>query len=107
MAISSAAAHARGCSSGGMLSTSLLGRPTLVEFLQQLDPHVPSDTRLYLVGECSLVLEGWRDWTDQIIYSWDGDHSPIERLRAELEIPLLHEPPGEIVPLPAGWEGRA
>lgn len=91
------------------MSQELLTRPVLVKFLRRLDDQVSGGTRFYLVGECSLVLEGWREWTDQVIYTLDGDdeRSAIERLGKEMGVPALYEPPKEIVPLPAGWERRA
>ena len=91
------------------MSQELLTRPVLVKFLRRLDAQVSGGTRFYLVGESSLVLEGWREWTDQIIYALDGadERSVIKRLSKELELPVLHEPPHEIVPLPNGWERRA
>ena len=77
------------------MSQDLLTRPVIVKFLHRLDDRVRAGTRLYLVGECSLVLEDWRAWTNQIIYALDGadERSVIERLGKELGLPVLHEPP--------------
>lgn len=90
----------------------LLTKPAIEEFLTALESRLESPVRLYLVGESSLVVEGWRDWTDVLVYTTDptdphGLQKIVEQLSGELEIKLERESPADVVPLPEGYGERA
>ncbi len=77
-----------------------------------VEAGLSSPARLYLVGESSLVVEGWREWTDQLVYTGEaadlGLLRPIvEAVAAQQGIRLVCESPTEVIPLPPGHERRA
>ena len=87
-------------------------KPAIHEFMASLDDRLRAPTRLYLVGESSLVVEGWREWTDQVVYTAEGADlaqltQTIEAVAARQGIRLVCESPADIIPLPHGHERRA
>ena len=101
-----------------MMSTqamqSLLGRTAITNFLQRLDAAFHRPGRLYLIGETTQVVEGWQRWTEEIEFTAevaDNDRTnfdtAVERVRRELRINVWDESPGDVIPLPAGYEDRA
>jgi hypothetical protein len=93
---------------------SYVTRITLVDFVERLDREFGRPGRLYLVGETTQVFEGWRPWTPRIEFTADvasEDRSAFSRvargLAEELGVSAIDEWPGDVIPLPEGYEGRA
>ena len=87
-------------------------KPAIHEFMAAVEDRLRSPARLYLVGESSLVVEGWREWTDQVVYTAEGADlaqltQTIEAVAARQGIRLVCESPADIIPLPHGHERRA
>jgi hypothetical protein len=90
----------------------VLTRKALLEFLRAVEAKLDAPARLYLVGESSLVLEGWREWTDRVVYTVEpGGAEGLERglaaAAAELGVEHLNESPAQVIPLQSGHLGRA
>lgn len=93
---------------------SYVTHTNVVDFLTRLDTAFARSGRIYLVGETTQVFEKWRDFTTQIEFASDiapGDRESFARsiadLERELRIPVIHESPGDRIPLPDGHESRA
>ena len=89
----------------------MLTRPAIHAFLAAVEDQLHSPARLYLVGESSLVVEGWREWTDQLVYTAEAGNFAqlrqiIEAVAAQQRIRLVCESPADIIPLPRGHERR-
>lgn len=89
-------------------------RPVLISFLRRLDSSYNGPGSLYLVGDTIQVYTGWREWTKRMeftaILSSDnraGFDTIVNELRQELQVNLVEESPGDVIPLPAGYEDRA
>lgn len=89
-------------------------RTILVNFLARLDREFGRPGRLYLIGETTQVFEGWRPWSPRIDFTADvasedrGTFSRVaEGLAEELGVSAIDEWPGDVIPLPEGYEGRA
>ena len=89
-------------------------RTILVNFIARLDREFGRPGRLYLVGETTQVFEGWRPWSPRIEFTADvasedrGAFSRVaEGLAEELRVSAIDEWPGDVIPLPEGYEGRA
>ena len=88
-------------------------RSTLEQVLDRVGAAVEGGGTLYLVGETSLVWEGVRSWTDEVeiaVTSEKGLAATVEQALAEiakdLGIKIIHENPGDVIPLPEGWRGN-
>jgi len=89
-----------------------IDRARIQGFLVAVEERLAGPATMLLVGESSLVLEGWREWTDRIVYAASPADAvaisgavalAVEGSRCEVE----REHPGDVVPLPPGFEGRA
>ncbi len=90
----------------------MLTKLAIHELMAAVEDRLSSAARLYLVGESSLVVEGWREWTDQVVYTAEGADlaqltQTIEAVASQQGIRLVCESPADIVPLPHGHESRA
>jgi len=90
----------------------MLTRPAIHEFLVAVENRLLLPARLYLVGESSLVVEGWREWTDQIVYTAEAAdlvrlRQIIQELAVQAGIRLICESPADVIPLPQGYPRRA
>ena len=90
----------------------MLTRPAIHAFLAAVEDRLYSPARLYLIGESSLVVEGWREWTDQLVYTAEAAdrtqlREAIEAVATQQGIRLVCESPADIIPLPQGHELRA
>jgi hypothetical protein len=90
-----------------------IDRPALLEFLRRLGASFAGPGYLYLLGETTQVFEGWRAWTKRLEFS--ASVAPEDRvaftravsaLQTEMEIEVLEESPGDVIPLPVGHEAR-
>ncbi|HEY4667464.1 MAG TPA: hypothetical protein VIH26_09205, partial [Anaerolineales bacterium] len=89
----------------------MLTRPAIHAFLAAVEDRLHSPARLYLIGESSLVVEGWREWTDQLVYTAEAAdrtqlREAIEAVATQQGIRLVCESPADIIPLPRGHERR-
>ena len=87
---------------------------TLADFITRLDAAFGRPGSLYLIGETTQVFEGWRRWTTQIEFTaevapQDREHfSRVVRVhREQMGVRVFDESPGDVVPLPDGYETRA
>jgi hypothetical protein len=90
----------------------MLTKLAIHEFMAAVEDRLGSPARLYLVGESSLVVEGWREWTDQVVYTAVGADlaqltQTLEGVAAQQGIRLVCESPADVIPLPHGHERRA
>ena len=96
------------------MSGSFVDRSVLLEFLVQLDETFFRPGRLYLIGETTQLLEGWRTWTDQIEFAAETAEedrqafgTAVQTVQNRLTIHVLEESPVDVIPLPVGYEQRA
>jgi len=89
-------------------------RNAIIDFVQRLRTEFKRPGRLFLIGETSQVLEGWRDRADEITFTAQiaskdrpAFVSAVENVQNELGIELVEEHPGDLIPLPAGFQTRA
>lgn len=92
----------------------LVDNSVLGAFLDRLDATFARPGRLYLIGETSLVLEGWRPWTGTLEFCAEVDagdqpalRQAVRAVRAELGIDVHEESPADLIPLPDGYAQRA
>ena len=86
----------------------------LVNFIARLDRGFGRPGRLYLVGETTQVFEGWRPYAPRIEFTVDIASDDRDRffrvargVAEELGVSANEERPGDVIPLPEGYEGRA
>jgi len=83
-------------------------------FLARLGLAFGRPARVYLIGETTQVYEGWREWMQRVEFAADvlpHDRAAFDKivrdLRAEMGIEVLEESPGDVIPLPEGYQARA
>ncbi len=93
--------------------TSFVTQTALTAFLRRLDAAFARPGRLLLVGETTLVCQGWRPWTETLEYAAEvapEDRAAFDRAVAEvagdLGLALWQESPADVIPLPDGYENR-
>ncbi len=89
-------------------------REELLELIAILGEELESPAALYLIGETSLLWEGWRDWVEALELSPEvaaADRHAFDRVLARvcrrLGAEVAVESPAEVIPLPAGAAERA
>jgi hypothetical protein len=90
-------------------------RAILIEFLTKLGAVLAQSnyerrTCVYLVGETTQVFEGWREWVERLEFALEEREvlaEAIDRVQAQLKIEVREESPGDVIPLPMGYEARA
>ncbi len=89
-------------------------RARLEEFLTRLDAACKGSGRLYLVGETSQLAEGWIPWVERIELTAEVEtagretfRAALEEIAAALDVEVLEESPGDVIPLPDGYQERA
>jgi hypothetical protein len=96
------------------MGTFYVERSTILEFLHRLDGAFAQPGRLYLLGETTQVVEGWYQQTKRLDFA--AEIAParctefdkaVTNLQNQLGIDIYQEAPGDIIPLPAGYEARA
>ncbi len=95
-------------------AAGIVGRDQVFFALREIDRRVGADGCLYLIGETSHVVEGWRDWTTQIEFFADiaAGHRPsvvhaVEEVSRDVGAEIIEEFPGDLIPLPDGYADRA
>jgi hypothetical protein len=78
------------------------------------EPASTQRCRIYLVGETTQTFEGWRDWVERLEFTTNGVtdgcaalNTTVRRLQAEMRIDAREESPGDVIPLPSGYQARA
>jgi hypothetical protein len=96
------------------MACAYVTRTVLEHFIARLDREFGRPGRLYLVGETTQVFEGWRPYAPFIEFTADvaaEDRTAFSRvargLADDLGVSGIEEWPGDVIPLPEGYEGRA
>lgn len=90
----------------------LVTRPVLLEYLRRLSHAYGEAATVDLIGETSQVYESWRRWTSKIELASDAS-SPSrfatvrDELTADMDLHVIDEFPGELIPLPDGYQQRS
>ena len=93
-----------------------IDRAAVMGFLNRVDRLFGKRGRVFLVGETSQLIEGWRPWVGEVeltaeaaepLTDGPGLRRALEAARRETDLPVVLESPAEVIPLPDGWEGRA
>jgi hypothetical protein len=86
-------------------------RARIEAFLTALAREAPHETRVFLVGGTSAVIEGWRDSTmdiDMVIQpESDALLRAIPALKERLNLNVELAAPDHFIPVPPGWESRS
>lgn len=82
-------------------------KKTLERFLFEVTDRYTDDAVLYLVGECSLVIEGHRSFCSEVIVTSDVSVEKQASFRAAVDaaaalvgLAVAIEDPGDVIPLP-------
>ncbi len=85
-----------------------------IDFIQRLRSKFNRPGSLFLIGETSQVLEGWRERADEFTYTAKvapGDReffdNAIQKIAKEMDVEINEEHPATLIPLPKGYEDRA
>lgn len=80
-------------------------------FMRAAGAAAARDGVCYLTGGATAVLTGWRATTIDVDVSLDPEQDELlrelPRIKNELGINVELASPGDFIPLPADWEGRA
>lgn len=89
-------------------------RARLVQYLQELHRGFSHAGHVFLVGQATLLFEGWTRFIDmlELHAEIENEQQPAfsecaERLAKDLDIFVYFEFPGDVIPLPDGYEERA
>lgn len=90
----------------------LVTRPVLQDFLLRLSRAYDEPGVIYLIGETSQVYESWRSWTSKLesapeVPSPERFASAQDAVAAEMDVRVINEYPGDLIPLPDGYEQRS
>lgn len=98
------------------MTAPVIDRGALLGVLARLDQHFARPGRVFLVGETSQLLEGWRSWVGLVelkLEPADPDTddtevwSAVSRTARDTGVDIVLETPEDIIPLPAGWRERS
>ena len=94
------------------MTHSLVTRMAVHGFLECVGRAYGGSGRVFLLGETSQVMEGWRSWTDAVRFHADVDDRPawdegVGRCAERFGIMVHEEFPGDLIPLPGGYASRA
>ncbi|MFQ5569925.1 MAG: hypothetical protein ACE5G0_09635, partial [Rhodothermales bacterium] len=91
-----------------------INQATLKTFLARLDAAFGHPGHLYLVGETTLVFEGWLSWTEHIAFTAEvaPEHrgafdEAVRRVQQDAGLEVIDESPADVIPLPDGYTHRA
>ena len=87
------------------------GRAELSALIDAVRPRITAPARLYLVSRTSHLAEGWCDRVPALELAGDTGSAELgEAVRESgraLGVDVVWESPADVIPLPAGWEGRS
>ena len=97
-----------------MTQTVFVTQSHIEAFLDRLQAAVQRPGHLWLVGEATVVYEGWAPWTEALCFTAEVDPADqaafdqaVEEVQEQLGIEAYEESPADVVPLPEGYESRA
>lgn len=89
-------------------------RNTIDQFIEMLSNNFSRPGRVFLIGETSLVFQGWRPWSEHLEFSAEvaePDNAAfsidIDSIRQDIGVKILQEHPGDLIPLPDGHYERS
>ncbi|RMI19683.1 MAG: hypothetical protein D6681_02770 [Calditrichaeota bacterium] len=90
-----------------------ISRSYLIDFLRQLAAEFPHAGRIYLLGEASLLWEGWRQRIELLEFCAEVEDAhrsalkkAVSQVAGDIGIAVLEEFPGDVIPLPEGYAER-
>lgn len=90
---------------------ALADRDRLQAFMRRLGAEADADTRVYLTGGASAVVEGWRESTIDVDIKIVPDRDPLLRaiphLKEALHINVELASPDDFIPVRDGWPDRS
>lgn len=90
---------------------ALTDRARLFELMRRLGADADAETRIYLTGGATAVVEGWRDSTIdvdiKIVPDRDSVLRAIPRLKEILQINVELASPDDFIPVRDGWQDRS
>lgn len=90
---------------------ALTDRARLHEFMRRLGAEADVETRIYLTGGASALLEGWRDSTIDVDLKIVPDRDRLLRaipaLKEALQINVELASPDDFIPVRDGWADRS
>jgi hypothetical protein len=90
---------------------ALTDRARLREFMRRLGEEADVETRVYLTGGASAVLEGWRESTIDVDLKIVPDRDRLLRaippLKEALQINVELASPDDFIPVRDGWPDRS
>jgi hypothetical protein len=96
------------------MSRTLVNNPKLLDFLAELDEAFAEPGAVFLIGETTHVLEGWRPWSTQIELTPEVDpahraafEAAATEIAGRMDFDLIIESPADLIPLPEGYQERA
>ncbi len=95
------------------MNRPIIDRTSVLNYFERIDLAVDSSSAVYVTGETSLVVEGWKPWTGAITICLNPGNEGtrlVQSLRSvaeELDATLVIEHPGDVIPLPGGYQDRA
>jgi hypothetical protein len=91
----------------------LINREILLRFTTHLQNSFQGSGELFLVGQTSILMEGWTHWVEEIEFTanvFPEDRSAfdqtVESFRTDNDIRIIEESPEEVIPLPDGYTSR-
>lgn len=95
------------------MKRGLVRKEQICEFISRIDQKFGKPATLFLTAEASQVLEGWRGYTDLLIYTAAVPGNDLSEIMAvansvgdEMNINIEEEHPGDLIPLPEGFSER-
>lgn len=95
------------------MALRIINYEEITSFFSKIDGRFEESGVVYLIGETTQVVEGWKRFTDVIEFCSAVDALNREEFKrvvldvaAEMRIRVVDEYPGEVVPLPEGHDAR-
>jgi len=95
------------------MALRFITREVIEGFLSGVDRTYGAVGSVYLIGETTQVVEGWRRFTDEIEFCSSVDASrrdefnrAVVQSAGDLGVRACDEFPGEVIPLPSGFRNR-
>ncbi len=91
----------------------IINHKAIQEYFERVAEWFEQDGSVFLIGETTQVIEGCREWTTGIdfyssVRSSDRKafNDAVLKVAREMDIPVSDEFPGDLIPLPDGYEER-
>ncbi len=90
---------------------ALADRGRILTFMRRLAAEADTETRVYLTGGASAVVEGWRDTTIDVDIKMVPDRDVLLRaippLKESLQLNVELASPDDFIPVREGWPDRS